>query len=132
MRRFTKEELETLTKIAEHTFKTAVYSNYKRATVFKNDGLVADIYEAAGGEKQSRNFSCGQCALNLYKKVGSKYFEDKEYYEKLEEKQAEDEIVEMVTQMAQLENVIKEKPTKNKKPTTRGRKPTNKTKKEKE
>lgn len=131
MRRFTKEELEILTKIAEHTFKTAVYSNYKRATVFKNDALVADIYEAAGGEKQSRNFSCGQCALNLYKKVGSKYFEDKEYYENLEEKQAEDEIVEMVTQMAQLEKVTKEKPTKNKKPTTRGRKP-NKTKKEKE
>lgn len=81
-RRFTKDELEQL-QAAEYYFNTVIQSAYKRATGGKLDTLVADIYDAATGKKIARNFSCGICSFNMYKQVGTKYFEDKKYYEQV-------------------------------------------------
>ena len=80
MRRFTEEEITTL-KEWENNFLTATKSNYKRATVRKNDLKIREIAEAAGMEGLTTNFGCGNCSLNFYRKVGEKYFEDKKYYE---------------------------------------------------
>lgn len=76
MRSFSLEELERL-KEAESYFKTAVYSDYKRATTNKIDEMVIEVYTAAGGDGKF-NRSCGVCSLHFYKKVGTKYFNDKE------------------------------------------------------
>lgn len=97
MRRFTEEEIKTLSKWEKH-FRTAVFSNYKRATVRADDAKISEIYENATGEKTNKNFGCGICSLNFYKKVGNKYFEDKSFYE--EEEKAGDEVVSMVLEMA--------------------------------
>lgn len=83
MRRFTKQELELL-KEAEIHFKTVRDGQYKRATGWKLNTLVADLYDKATGEKIDRNFSCGVCCFNIFKKVGEKYFTDKKYYETVE------------------------------------------------
>lgn len=77
MRRFTEDELNKL-ESAEPYFKTAVYADYKRATMNKLDIMVADIWDAAVPEKKIvRNFSCGVCSFKMYKQVGLKYYEDK-------------------------------------------------------
>ena len=83
MRRFTKQELELL-KEAEIHFLTVRDGQYKRATGWKLNTLVADLYDKATGEKIDRNFGCGVCCFNIFKKVGEKYFADKKYYETVE------------------------------------------------
>lgn len=113
MRRFTEEEIKTLSKWEKH-FRTAVLSNYKRATVRADDAKISEIYENATGEKINKNFGCGICSLNFYKKVGNKYFEDKSFYEQEEEK-AGDEVVSMVLEMAGMkETATPTKKTQNK------------------
>lgn len=125
MRRFTEEEIKTLSKWEKH-FRTAVLSNYKRATVRADDAKISEIYENATGEKINKNFGCGICSLNFYKKVGNKYFEDKSFYEQEEEK-AGDEVVSMVLEIAG----IKETTTPTKKTQNKGkRSPNKKNKKE--
>lgn len=102
MRLFTKEELNELSKWETH-FRTAVLSNYKRGTLRADDARIAEIYEAASGEKINKNFGCGLCNLNFYKKVGSKYFADKEKQEAIEYAEeaakAATEIVEFVADL---------------------------------
>lgn len=80
MRRFEKTELEQL-KQAEQNFRTAVFSDYKRATTNKMDDLVSSIYSKAGGDPNFKR-SCGYCSLQFYKKVGQKYFDDLAIVEK--------------------------------------------------
>lgn len=107
MRRFTEEEIEEL-KQWELNFKTAVKSNYKRATIRKNDLRIREIAEAAGMENLTTNFGCGSCSLNFYRLVGIKYYEDKTYYE---ENKAGDEVITIIKDLASLEE---EKPVKKK------------------
>lgn len=97
MRRFSEEEIKELSSF-ELNFKTAVKSNYKRATIRKNDLRIKEIAEATGMNGLTNNFGCGSCSLNFYKQVGNKYFQDKEYWEN---KAAEDEVVDMVMTMAE-------------------------------
>lgn len=78
MRRFTKEEIELLSQAEVH-FYTVINGGFKRATSSNMDKLVADTYNAAVPEKPvSPNASCGVCSFNLYKKVGEKYYADKD------------------------------------------------------
>ena len=102
MRLFTNEEIEELSKWEKH-FRTAVLSNYKRGTLRTDDARIAEIYENATGEKINKNFGCGICSLNFYKKVGNKYFADKEKQQAIEDAEgvakAATEIVEMIGEM---------------------------------
>lgn len=82
-RRFTREELEQLS-IAEQNFITTIQSKYKRTTTYKQDAMIADIFDAATGGHIARNFSCGLCSYNMYYEIGRKYFADKEYYKQVD------------------------------------------------
>lgn len=73
MRFFTKEEIEQL-KVAEEYFDSSVHYGYKRCSPRTMDEMVADVYEATGGEKIRRNWGCSVCSFNAYKKIGEHYY----------------------------------------------------------
>lgn len=77
---FTKEQIERLKDAVEY-FNTAVNANYKRASQSSLNDLVADVYEQATGEKLQRNWHCGSCVLNCYRKAGQLYFESLKHLE---------------------------------------------------
>ena len=80
MRRFTKDELDTLS-FYEDRFNTAINSAYYRNV---NSGAlvtIANIYREATDETISTNFGCSTCILNFLRKVGEKYFKDKKAFE---------------------------------------------------
>lgn len=77
---FTDAQLEIL-KEAEPHFKTS-QSGYVRYASRELSNKVADTYFQATGQIIPKNWSCGTCVLNLYRKVGWFYFKD------LEEKEA--------------------------------------------
>ena len=79
MRRFTKKEIETLSA-AEDFFAMSLKASYKRATTSAMDKMVVDTWNKANESQERPNMSCGACSFNFYKKVGRKYFEDKQYY----------------------------------------------------
>lgn len=122
--RFNEEQLNELSKFETH-FRTALYSNYKRGTLRKDDIRIAEIYETATGENLSKNFGCGRCNLNFYKKVAEKYFKDKEALEAVkqvrETAKAANEIVEMVADILS--------PAKTRKTENKGKRSPNKTNK---
>lgn len=84
---FTKEQLEIL-KEAEPHFLTAK-SGYVRYASRELSNKVADTYFQATGQIIPKNWSCGTCVLNLYRKVGWFYFKD---LEELEKNQASNEL----------------------------------------
>ena len=84
---FTPEQLEIL-KEAEVHFEQATHG-YVRYAPRDLHTLVANTYFEATGQKIPANWSCGTCVLNLYRKVGSIYFKDKE---ELEKNQASNEL----------------------------------------
>ena len=55
-------------------FYTAVNLQYKNNTSAKLNDEVADIYEKATGEVVSRNWACGHCAFELFRKAGVLYY----------------------------------------------------------
>ena len=77
---FSEKEIEKLKEIGavEH-FETAVKHQYKLGTPVEMNNLVADLYEKVTGQKLSRNWSCGHCGFNAYKKAGELYFKSLEY-----------------------------------------------------
>lgn len=77
---FTKEQLEKL-KEAEVYFEQATHG-YVRFAPRALHTLVADTYFEATGQKIPANWSCSTCVLNLYRKVGAIYFNDKKELEK--------------------------------------------------
>lgn len=73
MRQFTENEMKELSQW-EQLFHTAVNASWA-----SNPGRVAleriaDIYEAATGQRISRNYSCGACVLRLLVDTGRLYF----------------------------------------------------------
>ena len=84
---FTQSQLEIL-KEAEVFFEQATHG-YVRYAPRTLHTLVADTYFEATGQKIPANWSCSTCVLNLYRKVGSIYFKDKE---ELEKNQASNEL----------------------------------------
>lgn len=117
---YSKEQLKELEGIGQtiRHFATVTQSGFKRGSLSKEDNAVADIYEAATGERVDRQFGCKSCAFNFYKKAADLYYQSKKFYE--EEEQAGEEIVEMVT------GIIKaaEQKPKNNKPKGRPKKKT--------
>ena len=78
---FTKEQMEILeTNGYPKHFDTVLISKYKRGTTSKENNLLADLYDAATGEKISRQFSCKTCVYELYRKAGLLYKETLNYY----------------------------------------------------
>lgn len=76
----TKEEYESLLPY-EADFKRAVKADYKLPTRKEEDDLVVSIlrkYEP----KEQVNRSCGNCMFRVYKRVGWKFYEYKEWMEK--------------------------------------------------
>lgn len=76
MRQFTDKEMKELSQW-ERLFHTAVNASWA-----SNPGRVAleriaDIYEAATGQRISRNYSCGACVLRLLVDTGRLYFAQK-------------------------------------------------------
>ena len=77
---FTDTQLEIL-KEAEPHFRTAK-SGFVRYASRDLSNKVADTYFQATGQIIPKNWSCGICVLNLYRKVGWFYFKDLEELEK--------------------------------------------------
>lgn len=70
---FTKEQMKKL-KDAEPFFFTAVNLQYKLNTSRALNDRVADVYEERTGQIVSRNWSCGNCSYQLYRKAGIMYY----------------------------------------------------------
>lgn len=119
---FSREQLERLEGIGQTIkhFATTYQSGFKRGSFISEDNAVADIFEEAfPNDKVQRNFTCKTCNYNFYRKVAEKYFEAKEFYEKLDKEKAEeekagDEIMEMITDMVTTEKPKKKKITRKK------------------
>lgn len=84
-KKLTKKQYNAL-KPLELKLKTAYYSDYKRAFTKVEMDLCYDILEELTEERQYRNYSCGQCDLNLAKAIGAYYFDYKNTHEKDEQK----------------------------------------------
>ena len=78
-RSFTKEELDFLAEY-ESRFRTAIELDFSRNLEPSYLLKINEVYEAAAGEKLGVNTSCSHCVCTFLKKVGKKYFEDKEAY----------------------------------------------------
>lgn len=121
---FTREQLKEIQTLdqgrMEYHFACVTQSQFKRGTPSAVDARLYEIYKDAYGKKLTLN-SCKTCQFNNYLEVARAYNESKKFYEELDEKQAGNEIVEMISEMADLE-----KPTKNNKPKGRPKKTTKK------
>lgn len=71
-------------------FYTAVNLQYKNNTSAKLNNEVADIYEKATGEIVSRNWACGHCAFELYRKAGVLYYKSLKKQEEENDRKTED------------------------------------------
>ena len=71
-------------------FYTAVNLQYKNNTSAKLNDEVADIYEKATGEIVSRNWACGHCAYELFRKAGLLYYKSLKKEEENAERKTED------------------------------------------
>lgn len=119
---FSREQIERLEGIGQTKkhLATTYQSGFKRGSFLSEDNAVADIYEEAfPNDKIQRNFTCKTCNYNFYRKVAEKYFEAKEFYEKLDKKKAEEEkageeVVDMVLEMAGKKTPNKRKTAKKK------------------
>lgn len=72
MNKLTKDDINAL-KPMEIYFRQ-IRQNYKRASSVKEDMVVSEIYTKLTG-KVEKNFACGQCSFNMYKTVGTAYWE---------------------------------------------------------
>lgn len=125
MKYFNKKQIEEIKTLdggkMEYHFSCVINSNFKRGTPSTADIRLYEIYADATGEKLSAN-GCKTCQFNNYKKVATLYNESKKYWEEIDEKAAGEEVIDMITDMANLEQEIVKKPTKNKTTKPRGRK----------
>ena len=99
----------------EYHFACVTQSQFKRGTPGNVDARLYEIYKEAYGKQLQMN-GCKTCQFNNYLEVAKAYYESKKFYEDLEEKEAGNEIVEMIQDMANLEKEVVNKPTKNKAP----------------
>ncbi len=74
MRNFTAEEMERLRPLEEH-LNTAYKLGFKRSTPISDNDIVADILEAASGQKYARNWNCSHCLYKVWSDAGKNYFE---------------------------------------------------------
>lgn len=81
MRNYTPEEMKILEPLEPH-LHTAYKMGFKRPSPVKDNETVADIYEAAGGKKLPRNWSCGACLYKIWYEAARIYYQTKEAMEK--------------------------------------------------
>ena len=81
MRNYTPEEMKILEPLEPH-LRTAYKMGFKRPSPVKDNETVADIYEAAGGKKLPRNWSCGACLYKIWYEAARIYYQTKEAMEK--------------------------------------------------
>jgi len=84
MKYFTQEQIDKLKDMEKH-FRTVIKCQYKSGTTAKENDFICDIYEETTGEKLNRNWSCPICIFNVYKKIGTLYFDSINYLEKQKE-----------------------------------------------
>lgn len=65
----------------ESYFETITKAKYKRASTYKANTTVADIYEETTGEILTRNWSCPNCTYRIWEKVAKLYYKSKELVE---------------------------------------------------
>lgn len=80
MRRFRKEELDTLSKY-EKQFYCATTANYVRNMGGRELLEIKKIYDEATGGDYRLNNSCAHCMFTFIKAVAVKYYADKKEYE---------------------------------------------------
>ena len=118
---FTREQIEEIKGLdggrMEYHFACVTQSKFKRGTPSAVDSRLYTIYEEATGKHLALN-GCKTCQFNNYTEVARLYNESKEFYEKLDEEKAGEEIVDLVTGLHNLEQETLKKPTKNKSPKT--------------
>ena len=101
-------------KDLEIYFYTSVKANYKRGTTREQTLKCFDVLDQVEGKKTSRNYTCGTCVLNAFKKLGQMYFDSIEYYktqeaqETTQEEPKEEEVDTNTTE----EKITEEKPKK--------------------
>lgn len=78
---FTDEQFKTLQEAEPH-FESSRHGWVKYATR-EICNTVADVYFQATGQVISHSWSCSICVLNLFRRVGALYFEDKTSREEL-------------------------------------------------
>lgn len=81
MRNYTPEEMKILEPLEPH-LHTAYKMGFKRPSPVSDNETVADIYEAAGGKKLPRNWSCGACLYKIWYEAARIYYQTKEAMEK--------------------------------------------------
>ena len=74
----------------EPHFHTALHMGFKRPSPAADNNTVADILEAASGQKFSRNWSCSHCLYRVWSEAA------KIYYKTLEAPKVEDKKVDEV------------------------------------
>lgn len=80
---FSKEQIEQLSMF-EKQFDGAVYhERLRNAQRWMTEQIVA-LYESVTNNKLSHNYSCASCLMNIYRHVGTIYFNDKAAYEDME------------------------------------------------
>lgn len=113
-RSFTKEELGFLSEY-ESRFKTASELGFIRNLEPRYLLKIKKIYEDATGTNESVNMTCSHCVLTFIKKVGLKYFKDKEEYV--------DKAAEVVNALDEVFNEVPDEKVQNKPEPKRSTKP---------
>ena len=73
MRLYTPEEMAVLAPFEPH-FHTALHMGFKRPSPAADNNTVADILEAASGQKFSRNWSCSHCLYRVWSEAAKIYY----------------------------------------------------------
>ena len=81
MRLYTPEEMAVLAPFEPH-FNTALHMGFKRPSPAADNNTVADILEAASGQKFARNWSCSHCLYKVWSEAAKIYYKTKEETEK--------------------------------------------------
>lgn len=77
---FNKKQIKALSE-AEKYFNTVVNAQYKSSSPVTLNNKVADLYEAATGEKLRREWGCSRCTFNVFKKAALLYYKSIEALE---------------------------------------------------
>lgn len=77
MRLYTPEEMAVLAPFEPH-FHTALHMGFKRPSPAADNNTVADILEAASGQKFVRNWSCSHCLYRVWSEAAKIYYKTKE------------------------------------------------------
>lgn len=106
-RSFTKEELDVLAEY-ESRFRTSMELGYTRNLEPRYIKIIQETYSAAMGEPISVNATCSHCVVEFMKRVGKKYFEDKQAIDVTPAIEATKELGDSANKAAQLVKALDE------------------------